>query len=132
MMTADFVTFFSPGTFVHEDTTKKIASWDVEKACEMARGIKERRNATPFAFQFSTRGREDHELDSKVVKRSGMYYLGGKVETIDDVKKRNDPKEEILLSNMRCNGWKKIITNTNSWRVTQPLLDGDVVLDWKP
>ena len=27
-----FITFVSPGTFVHEETEKEIDSWDVEKA----------------------------------------------------------------------------------------------------
>ena len=41
-MKAHFVTFSSPGTFVHEETTKPIGSWDTEKAIEMAREITER------------------------------------------------------------------------------------------
>ena len=130
-MKQQFVTFLSPGTFVHEDTTKPIESWDVEKAKEMARDIKERHGATPFAFYFTTRTRADDELDSKRVAKSCKYYLGGKIETLADVEARNDPKEDILRSNMRCNGWDQIITNTNSWEVTQPLNADDVVLDWE-
>jgi hypothetical protein len=128
-MKQQFVTFLSPGTFFHEDTTKPIESWDVEKAKEMARDIKERYGATPFAFYFTTRA--DDELDSKQVEKSCTYYLGGKIETLADMEARNDPKEDILRSNMRCNGWDRIITNTNSWKVTQPLNADDVVLDWE-
>ena len=130
-MKADFVTFLSPGTFFHEDTTKPIESWDVEQAKEMARNIKERHGATPFAFYFTTRARGDNELDSSQVAKSCTYYLGGKIETLAEVEARNDPKEDILRSNMRCNGWDRIITNTNSWKVTQPLNADDVVLDWE-
>ena len=32
---------------------------------------------------------------------------------------------------MECNGYARIIVNTNSWKVTQPLRDDDVVLDWE-
>jgi hypothetical protein len=131
-MQKHFVTFFSPGTFVSEDTTKEIDSWDVEKAKKMAHSITERYAATPFGFQFTTRSRGSDDLDSKVSAKSPMYYLGGKVETLEEVEARNDPKEEILRANMRCNGWHRIITNTNSWKHTAPLNKGDVVLDWKP
>jgi hypothetical protein len=126
-----FVTFYSPGTFFSEASEKPIDSWDVEKAKMMVKGIKERYGATPYGFRFSTRERKDDELDSKVVKTSGMYYLGGKVETLAQVKKRATDKDRILISNMECNGWKRIITNDNSWRMTQPLEKDDVVLDWK-
>lgn len=127
-----FVTFYSPGTFVSEETTKPIASWDVELASLMAHAISERYGATPYGFQFSTRARGDDDLDSKTVSTSGRYYLGGKIETLRQVKARNDPKERILISNMEINGWKKIIVNDNSWRFTAPLMKGDTILDWTP
>jgi len=130
-MKQHFVHFLSPGTFVAEETVKPIKAWDEKLAVAMARSIKERYNARPYGFQFSTRERGDKDLDSKEVKRSGTYYLGGKVETLAEVEARNDPKEDILRSNMRDNGWNKIVTNTNSWRWTQPLRKGDKVLDVK-
>lgn len=128
-MRANFVTFYSPGTFVAEQTTKPVDGWDVDTAIEMSRSIKERYGAVPYGFQFSTRARSDGDLDSKEIERSPMYYLGGRVETVEEVAARNDPKERILLQNMRCNGWNSIIINENSWRWTQPLNDGDVVLE---
>jgi hypothetical protein len=127
-MQQDFVTFLSPGTFVHEQTSKPIESWDVGTATRMAAEITERYNAKPFGFYFSTSRREDDELNSRQVARSAMYYLGGKIETLAEVKARNDPSERILVANMEGNGWDRIIVNTNSWKVTQPLEDGDVVL----
>ena len=66
-------------------------------ASSMAKKIKERHGATPFGFRFTTRQRRNDELDSKVVKTSCMYYLGGKVLTLDDIKKRNDPDDRILI-----------------------------------
>ena len=127
-----FVTFYSPGTFVSEETTKPIDSWDIEAAQEMAHGIVERHAATPFAFQFSTRGRGDDDLDSRKIATSPVYYLGGRVETREEIEARNDPKEEILRSNMRCNDYAKVVVNDNSWRTTRPLRDTDIILDWKP
>ena len=130
-MKKHFVTFYSPGTFMAEESTKPISAWDVDKAVEMARNIKERYAAKPYGFRFSTRERGPDDLDSKVTKTSGLYWLGGKVETLADVERRADPKEDILRSNMRSNGWDKIVTNTNSWRWTMPLEKGDKVLDVK-
>lgn len=131
-MKKHFVHFLSPGTFFSEETEKPIESWDVVKAMAMARKIKERYGATPYGFYFSTRSRSDDDLDSKRTKTSGIYYLGGKVETYEEVVARNDPKEQILRDNMRCNGYDRIITNTNSWKITTPLNKGDKVLEWDP
>lgn len=130
-MKSHFVTFQSPGTFFHEETTKPIDSWDADSASQMAHDIKERHSAIPFAFYFTTRARKSDELDSKIVATSGRYYLGGRVMTLADVKKEM-PTERILISNMESNQWEKLIVNTNSWRITQPLTDKDTVLDWKP
>ena len=78
------------------------------------------------------RQRGDDDLDSRESARSRLYHLGGRVETLAEVEARNDPKEEILRSNMRGNGWDKIVVNDNSWRSVQPLRSDDIVLDWKP
>lgn len=129
-MEKHYVTFLSPGTFVHEQRTVEIDSWNVEKAKEMARDIVERHGARPFAFEFSTRRRGPEDFDSREVAVSSRYYLGGKVETIEEVRARNDPNEKILLSNMEYNAWNRILVNTNSYRVTQPLGPDDVVLDF--
>lgn len=129
-ITHHFVTFYSPGTFMAEMSTKPIEAWDIEAAKDMARNIKERYGAVPYGFRFSTRGRAENELDSREIKSSPMYYLGGKVETLAEVEARNDPKEHILRTNMRCNRHDRIIVNDNSWRWTQPLNADDVVLEW--
>lgn len=131
-MKQHFVNFLSPGTFVSEQTSKPIESWDVNAAQDMARGIIERHGATPYGFFFTTRERGPDDLDSKQTARSATYYLGGTVETAEQVFARNDPKEAILRSNIRSNGYDRIITNTNSWKFTAGLRPDDVVLDWKP
>ena len=130
MMKKHFVTFLSPGSIVSEQSEKPIDSWDVKQAMNMADKICERHNASPYAFYFTTRSRKNDELDSKVTKRSNTYHLGGTVKTLAQVKAENDPDNRILISNMECNGYKKIIVNDNSWRSTQPLKKDDVVLDY--
>lgn len=130
-MKKHFVEFLSPGTFVSEVSTKEIDSWDVEKAKDMARGIKERHGATPYGFRFITRERKDDDLDSKVTKHSGIYYLGGTVRHRDFVMIENKPDEQTLIFNMKVNNIERVIVNTNSYKVTMPLNDDDVVLDWE-
>lgn len=127
-MKKHYVTFMSPGTFVAETTTKEIESWDVELAISMAENIKERYNAVPYGFYFTTRERLEEDFDSKQVAESNMYYLGGTVYTLKQIKDRNNPNDSTLIRNMEINKYKKVVENNNSWKWTQPLRDGDVVL----
>lgn len=130
-MRADFVVFFSPGTLFSESTSLPIESWDVEAAKGMVASVKERYGATPYGFHFITKTRGKKDLDSKITATSSMYFLGGKVETLAEVKARATSNDTILISNMECNGYARIITNTNSWKATLPLGDDDVVLEWE-
>lgn len=128
IMQQHYVTFYSPGTFVAETSAKPIDSWDVDNAVAMAALITERHDAHPYGFRFTTRGRGLDDLDSKEIAKSPMYYIGGKVETLEEVEARNDPEERILRSNMRGNGYARIWQSTKGWRWTQPLNADDVVI----
>ena len=127
-MIKHYVIFYSPGSFVAERTDKEIDSWDVEKAKEMATEIKERHGARPYGFRFATRERGDNDFDSKETQRSKMYFLGGEVWTIDELKARNNPRDRILISNMENNNWPRVVINNNSWEWTQPFMDGDEIV----
>lgn len=123
-----FVVFCSPGSFCSETTRQEIASWNVREACEMAKEVVERYGAKPYGFYFITRGRAYDKLDSRVVAESGMYYMGGYIKSLAEVIARNDPKESILLSNMKRNGWNNIIINNNSYKFTAPFTEEDTLL----
>ncbi len=112
-----------------ETTEKPIDSWDIEKAKKMAKKITERYNATPFGFRFTTRGRSDDELDSKIIRTSPMYYIDCKVETLAEIEARNDPKDRILRDNMRCNHWDRIATKKTGWNWSAPIEKDDIVLE---
>ena len=127
-MKKHFVTFQSPGTFIAESSTEEIDSWDIKKAIKISKTIKERHGATPYGFYFTTRERKEDELDSKVVATSPMHYINCKVLTIEEVKARKDPKDRILISNMECNGYDKIVVTTKGWKWTQPLDKEDIVI----
>ena len=85
-MKKHFVKFYSAGTFVAEESVKQVDSWDVDKAVAMSKDITERYGAKPYGFRFITRGRTDKDLDSKIVAESGMYFINGVVETLDEIK----------------------------------------------
>ncbi len=128
-MKKHFVTFVSPGSFFTEETTRDIGSWDPEVAMKMAGGITERYGARPFGFYFTTRERGFLDFDSKETQKSGVYYLGGVISTLEDVIARDDPDEKIMLNNMECNGWDRMIVNTNSYRACQPFRKDDCLLE---
>jgi hypothetical protein len=132
VMKKHFVVFYSPGTFVHEESSIEIEKWDVEQAMKMADSITERNAATPFGFYFTTWGRSVDDLDSKEIDHSPMYYLGGKIETLEEIEARNDPDEQILIANMKSGDYKKVIVNTNSWKSTLPFREKDILVDYTP
>ena len=59
---------------------------------------------------------------------SPMYYLGGTILTLEEIEAKNDPNDNILISNMKCNGFDRVVVNSNSYRWTQPLYKDDIVL----
>lgn len=126
-VTAHFVTFFSPGTFVAETTTEPIDSWNPAAALLRARQIIERHGASPYGFRFTTRTRTDADLDSKVSATSPMYYFGVKIETLAEVQAREP--DSILAQNMRINRIALIVTTTGGYRSAAQLKPEDIVLD---
>jgi hypothetical protein len=138
MIRKHYVTFYSPGTFFAETTTREIAEWSPALACAMATEVKERYGARPYGFQFETRACAPDAPDGsggvipgaqKKMSESPRYFIAGRVETLADVEARATPDDEILLSNMRCNRWGRIITTTNGYRATQPFETGSINVD---
>ncbi len=136
-MRSTIVTFYSPGTFFSESSSKDVPLRDIAFAVEMAQTINERYGAKPYAFRFSTRITAEPIPDGeggvlqvvpKFVDESGLYFLGGELLFLDDVIKRKDPKELILLDNMRreC---PIVVINCNSYKSTIPFGEQDVIVD---
>jgi hypothetical protein len=132
------VTFYSPGTFVSESSTYDIESWDTAKAVELAERVTERYNAKPYGFVFETiitaQDVPDGEggtlkVQSKLAEKSGIHFLGGWLETYDDVLARNNKNESILRDNMRYNDHWIVCINTNSWRSTIPFEENSRIVD---
>ena len=133
-----FVTFMSPGTFVSEATTKPIEAWATRKAVEIGDGIVERHGAKPYGFRFETRLCTDPvpdgrggtlKVEQKTIATSGMHFLGGRLETLDDVDRRADPKENVLRMNMSGNETWIVCIIDRGYRSTIPFEEKDVIVN---
>jgi hypothetical protein len=103
--------------------------WSVDLAILMSKKIVERHGAVPYGFQFTTRERTEKDFDSREVAKSPFYYLGGEVFTLAQLKASGYSGNGILISNMECNHYDKVVINTNSYEWTAPLGKNDIVLD---
>lgn len=127
-----YAEFFSPGTLFAETSVMPMETEDPKEAVAKWRNITERYGAKPYAFQLYTNLEHD-DVDGfkcrpKEVRRSGYYFLGGTIRTAAEVLAGTDEKEDILRSNVRCNEITAVVTNTNSYRSTQPFGKNDVVV----
>lgn len=141
-MRKHYVEFISPGTFMAETTTKEIASWDIREAAHMCKDIKERYNATPYAFRFKTFLVADDIPDGEggwiktvpnEVASSGSYFIDmtgkAKVRSYDEVVADNNDKERILRDNMCCNRMWFVVDTYNSFRSTNEFGENDLLVD---
>ena len=108
-----YVTFYSPGTFFAESSTKRIVRWSTIQAVKMAEGITERYGAKPYGFRFETRLEQETVagIASKTIAQSGVYFMNAKVKTYEEIAKVNHEDDYVLLNNMRNNGYPLIATN---------------------
>lgn len=127
-----YAEFFSPGTLFAETSVLPMETEDPKEAVAKWRNISERYGAKPYAFQLFTNLEHD-DVDGfkcrpKEIRRSGYYFLGGTIRTAAEVLAGTDEKESILRSNVRCNEISAVVTNTNSYRSTQPFRKDDLVV----
>lgn len=132
------IEFMSPGTFYSETSTCKVPEWDPRLAVRKAMKITERYNATPYGFRFLTHLTQPDvpdgeggflKVEPKEIASSGTYFLGGTIETYEEICERNLDDERNLRSNMLCNDYPLVVVNTNSWKSTLPFTEKDKLLD---
>jgi hypothetical protein len=110
-----YLVFLCSDTFIMEESTYEVDSWDILSAKKLFS------KESFYAFYFITK------QDGIEIDRSNFYYLKGRVETIEEIRQRNNPKEAKILANMESNGWNRILINT--MKVIRPLQDEDIVLE---
>lgn len=140
MIVVHRVTFLSPGSFVSEQTSRPVLLWDIPAACEAATDVTERHGARPYGFYFTTYVTAPDvpdgmggtlKVEARETERSGMHFLGGSILTVEDVERRADPKDAILLSNMRGNDMALVCEVRNGFRSTHPFGARDVTVNAK-
>ncbi len=134
----EYAVFYSPGTMFAEQTSRPIENRDLRAAVAIGETIVERYSARPYGFRFETRIVADPIPDgvggtlavaSKTIDTSGLHFLGGRLETIDDVAARADKREETLLWNMRVNDHPIVCITENGFRSTQPFGATECIVD---
>jgi hypothetical protein len=116
MKTVHFVRFYFPGSFVSETSEREIESRDAP--------VDMPPRAYGYAFFDKTLAMNGKEmLWGPERNTSGITYRG-EVYDLERVK-REMPSERILISNMECNGYKRVVVTQ---RGTFPLNDDDKVV----
>ncbi|MEK6908732.1 MAG: hypothetical protein AABX23_01630 [Nanoarchaeota archaeon] len=117
-----YVEFLYLGSFFSESSAQEVEARDPSV-------VQTPREAFGYAF-FDRQeyvAQDGEILVGEPRNRSGMHYFG-KLMSLDDVK-REVPNSDILQSNMRSNGWKKIVkTRRGNF---QPFEKKDVIVGEK-
>lgn len=109
-----YLEFLYPGDY---GSIRKVRTRDISK-------VKVPKNAFGFCFFdiLSVMADADGKkvlLESSQINESPMYYYGGKVYTIVELK-RKFPNEDILINNLKTNGCKKaILSRVGNWQLFQ-------------
>lgn len=127
MSVVHYVEYWTTGMIVGENRVREIARRDTKLAL---RGMQEHEYAFRF-FDRTERKEGGETLCGPRKNASGFFYPGGKIETLEEIRLRGDPKEETLVRNMENNDWPKVVWSRHGgW--PQPLSDGDVIIPQDP
>jgi len=115
-MIKNYVEFIYAGTFLSESSTEAIGSRNQEIV--MPEG----------AYGYRLFDRVEHTIDGELLVGKGKNYSAwhykGEVYDAERVE-REVPNSSVLLSNMRINGWSKVLKCNQGFI---PLRDNDVVI----
>lgn len=117
-MNKTFVEFFFPGSFVSETTAREVIDRSTPK--DIPNGA--------YGYRFYSQ--QQVELGDETLRGEPKDYSGttyfGKAMTLDEVAAL-PIDTTILQSNMRCNGWARVVRTIRG--NFQPLTANDTVID---
>jgi hypothetical protein len=121
-----WATYSSPGSFFAEETRREVPlEATPETVAVMAKSYE-----FAFTLELVTRRSADvegHNLSSEERQPiGGRYFIGGTIFTADQL---TAPGDRRLLSNMRANGWSRVIRcRTGNWQPFDPEKDQNITL----
>lgn len=103
-VTIRYVRFLSPGSFCANEWTAPVDSVDPQ-------AVTWPENAYAFTMHERVDMIDGPETFKGEAKQIGpvYYHPDSKVVTKEDIAAKGDPRDRILLSNMKCNGWPAVI-----------------------
>lgn len=119
-MLKHYVEFFYPGSFMSESSAKEVSDRNAT-VTEIPQG----------AYGYRHFSREEVTQDGELLlgkakDHSPMTYFG-EVLTLEQVQALKPAKNyDILISNMKCNGWDRVVRTVRG--NFQPLNEGDKVV----
>jgi hypothetical protein len=117
MSTKHYITFYFPGVFVSNETVREVSDRDAQIT------------APPGAYGYRVHSRTELRQDGETLvgapRDFGPMTYFGEVLTVAEVEALPGD-HEVLLSNMRCNGWDRVVRTVRG--TFQALSEGDVVL----
>ncbi|KQW72338.1 hypothetical protein [Ensifer sp. Root127] len=127
-MSTKHIRFLFDASFKSTEYVVETSSWDVEAAAGIAHRLTLERGVQPYAFWFESR-EPGHGPEPKI---SGTYYLGGKLQTLDELRAENDPSAVIMIHHLEARGIERVVTTNCPCLASFPFRDGDHILEWEP
>lgn len=118
MQLRKYICFMMPGSFVAEMREHDITYSEAPEAPKHC-------FAYYFFSRYVTQDPQGNVINGPAFNETPVTYRG-KEYTLEELTTLNDPKHKILISNIKCNGWARVVhTVAGNWL---PLKDGDTVV----
>lgn len=108
-----YLVYRSPGALVSEESSRKVKNKDIKAA------VKNAKSFSPYGFCYE---------NGNGKQIGSFYYITGTLLRYEEIPRTDE--NHILRSNMFCNEWPVVVENRNSYRITRPFGENDVIIDW--
>lgn len=108
-----YVRYYYEGKYIDHIVHREI---ETESVDDIINDIQSIDGIWPYRFQFVTRHPEKETSGEWSISNvSHMYFVNGKIRTLDELIKENNPNNKVLIGNMKSNNYDKIIESTHGW-----------------